>query len=154
MLIGQYQSKLTEGNRIAVPKKIREELGDRMIVARWYESCLVLVSFEKWRKFLNRLIGKPGILVSPVRDVDRFILASAFEISVDNQGRFVLPDSLIEYSQIKSEVVFIGLGDRAEIWSQEKWEVLEKVAERKAAKAIEVIAKRGRIDVKRNSNED
>lgn len=140
MLIGQYSSKLTDNKRISVPKKIRDELGDEMVIAKWYEGCLVLVSKENWQNLISRLIGKETIVISPVRDIDRFILASAFEISLDGQGRFVLPENLILYAQVVSEVAFIGLGDRVEVWAQDKWRELEKNAEEKASLAIEKIA--------------
>lgn len=141
MLIGQYSSKLTDNKRISVPKKIRDELGDEMVIAKWYERCLVLVSKENWQKLISRLIGKETIVISPVRDIDRFILASAFEVSLDGQGRFVLPENLMLYAEVVSEVAFIGLGDRVEVWAQEKWQELEKNAEEKAAVAIEKLAK-------------
>src|SRR3989344_8788463 len=111
MLIGQYISKLTEGNRVAVPKKIREELGVEMVVAKWYESCLVLVSIVNWQKLITRLIGNTELIISPVRDIDRFILASAFEVSLDGQGRFVLPESLIDYASFENDLIFVGLGE-------------------------------------------
>lgn len=141
MLIGQYSSKLTENKRISIPKKIRDELGDEMVIAKWYEGCLVLVSKENWQKLIRRLIGKETIVISPVRDIDRFILASAFEVSLDRQGRFVIPENLMNYAEVKNEVVFIGLGDRAEVWAQEAWRELTKDAESKASVAIEKIAK-------------
>ena len=140
MLIGQYSSKLTDNKRISVPKKIRDELGDEMVIAKWYEGCLVLVSKENWQKLISRLIGKETIVISPVRDIDRFILASAFEVSLDGQGRFVLPENLMLYAEVVSEVAFIGLGDRVEVWAQDKWRELEKNAEEKASLAIEKIA--------------
>ena len=108
MLIGQYVSRLTDKNRISVPKKIREELGEEMIIAKWYEGCLVLVSKENWQKLIKRLIGEAKLIISPVRDIDRFVFASAFEADLDGQGRFVVPESLINYSGIKDEVVFVG----------------------------------------------
>ncbi len=141
MLIGQYKSKLTEKNRILVPKKIREELGDEMIIARWYEGCLVLVSSLSWQKLIKRLVGETKMIISNVREIDRFILASAFEVNLDSQGRFVLPEVLLGYSGIKEDVVFLGLGDRVEIWSLEKWLDFEKEAEKKAYLALEKIAK-------------
>ena len=144
MLIGQYTSKLTDKNRVSIPKKIREELGSEIIAAKWYEGCLVLVSKENWQKLLKRLIGKATIIISPVRDIDRFIMASAFEVGLDRQGRFVLPDNLMKYANIVSEVVFIGLGDRVEIWAADAWSELEKNAEGKASVAIEKIAKEGK----------
>ena len=141
MLIGQHTSKLTDKNRISVPKKFREELGSEMIIAKWYEECLVLVSRENWQKLVRRLIGDARIIISPVRDIDRFIFGSAFEADLDNQGRFVLSESLINYARIETEVVFVGLGNRVEIWSAEAWKELEEIAEKKASKAIETIAK-------------
>ena len=140
MLIGQYVSKLTDKDRIAVPAKFRQELGENLIVAKWYENCLVLVSKESWEKLLKRLVGISEIVVSPVRDVDRFILGSAFEVSLDKQGRFVLPDVLQSFANIKEEVVFVGLSDRVEIWAGKKWLELEETAEDKASRAIEKVA--------------
>jgi MraZ protein len=142
MLIGQYRSKLTEKNRVAVPKRFREELGDDLVIAKWYEGCLVMVDKDGWQRLLERLVGNTKFVIEPVRDIDRFVLGSAFDISLDSQGRFVLPDILSEYSQINSEAVFLGLGDRIEVWSDEKWSEVESGAEEKASRAIERIAKR------------
>ena len=140
MLIGQYKSKLTDKERIAVPKKIREVLGEELIIAKWYESCLVLVSYDTWQGLVKRLTGGSELVTAPVRDIDRFIMGSAFEIKLDSQGRFVLPEALRLYSGISEEVTFVGLGDRVEIWPSGKWKELEEVAEKKASEAIESIS--------------
>ena len=142
MLIGQYTSKLTDKGRISVPKKFRQQLGEELIVAKWYESCLVLVPKGDWKKLLRRLVGLTDLVISPVRDIDRFILGSAFEVKPDKQGRFIVPEPLLEYAEIESEAVFVGLTDRVEIWSLERWKLLEERAEEKASQAIERIAKR------------
>ncbi|MBU0569871.1 division/cell wall cluster transcriptional repressor MraZ [Patescibacteria group bacterium] len=141
MLIGQYLSKLTDKDRVAIPKKIRQELGEGLVIARWYENCLVLVSIDSWQKLLTRLTGKSKLITSPVRDIDRFILGLAFEIKLDAQGRFIMPKILLNYANIKEDVVFVGLGDRVEVWSIEEWQKLEASVEKKAAEAIEKIAK-------------
>jgi len=142
MLIGQYTSKLTEGQRLSIPKKFRSELGEELITARWYEGCLVIISKDNWSKLQKRLIGNTTLVTEPVRDIDRFIMASAFEIKLDDQGRFVVPEGLLTYSKITGEVVFIGLDDRVEVWAQDIWSEAEKGAEAKASEAIEKIAKR------------
>ena len=113
-----------------------------MILAKWYEGCLVLVSRQNWQDLIKRLTGEGRIITSPVRDIDRFILASAFEVSLDGQGRFVLPESLIDYASFENDLIFVGLGERVEIWQLARWRDLEKLSEEKAAKAIEKIAKR------------
>lgn len=142
MLIGQYTSKLTNKGRISIPKKFREELGNNLVISRWYENCLVLVASDNWRKLQNRLTGENVLVTSTVRDIDRFILGSAYEINLDFQGRFVLPELLLEHSGITDEAVFVGLNDRVEIWSKTKWIELEKSVEQRANVAIEKLAKK------------
>ena len=48
-------------------------------------------------------------------------MASAFETEEDNQGRILLPQELRDYAQIKKQIVFIGVGNRMEIWAEEVW---------------------------------
>ena len=52
----------------------------------------------------------------------RFLFSSAIEIEEDNQGRFLLPSNLKTYANINKEVVFIGVGNRIELWASERWE--------------------------------
>lgn len=140
MFLGQYSSKLTDKDRLAVPKKFRNELGSDLVVARWYETCLVLVAKEKFDRLKFRLTGGERLVISPVRDIDRFFLGGAYEIKLDNQGRFIVPGALLTYGEIKEEVVFVGLGDRVEIWAMQKWVELEKVSETRAKQALEKIS--------------
>ena len=51
----------------------------------------------------------------------RFIFGSAVYLEIDEQGRFVLPTNLKEYSEIADEGVFLGLGRWVELWGLEKW---------------------------------
>ncbi len=122
MLIGSYQSNLGDKRRVAVPKKFIESLGEKPIIAKWYENCLVLVSQEFWEKLLNRLTGGKKTASLGVRDIERFILGSAYEVEPDTQGRIIIPELLAHYGGLKQEVVFIGLGDRVEVWSKEAWD--------------------------------
>jgi MraZ protein len=69
----------------------------------------------------------------------------AYEVKLDKQGRFVIPEVLADYAEIKDEVVFVGLGDRVEVWPDKIWSSLEKEAQEKADKALERIAKDKRI---------
>ena len=130
--------------RVALPSKFRKELGENPIVARWYEGCLVVVSKGNWKALLARLTGKVGIITQPVRDTDRFILGSAFEIDPDDQGRVVIPKSLSDYAGLKKEIIFLGLGDRVEIWNREAWEKREDYVAKYAADLIEKLGRNER----------
>lgn len=122
MIIGSYSLNLGDKRRVAVPKKFLAELGTKPILAKWYENCLVLVSEEFWDQLLSRLTGGRKTVGIGVRDIERFILGSAFEVEPDRQGRIIIPEILAEYAEFKKEIVFVGLGDRVEIWSKQVWD--------------------------------
>lgn len=144
MLIGNYSTKISQANRIAVPNSFRKELGKTFVIAKWYENCLVLVSSESWSELLKRITGGTQFVTQSVRDTDRFILGSAFELTTDAQGRTVLPKSLVDFAKLHDEVVFIGLGDRIEVWDRAEWEKREKYVAENAAQLLESIANNGK----------
>ncbi len=140
MLIGHYYVKITDKNRTAVPKRFREEFGKNAVCDKWDEGCLVIVSECAWQELLGRLTGKSEIITKSVRDTDRFILGSAFEVEFDSQGRFVIPKSLKEYAGLKKEVVFVGLNDRVEVWDAGAWQKREKYVQERSADLVEKLA--------------
>lgn len=137
MLIGEYESKLGEKNRVAVPKKFRSELKGNVIITRGYENCLILVDTDRWKELVKSLEIRP-LLSASVRDLKRFLVGGAYEVDFDNQGRFVLSQALIEFASLSNEVVFVGIENWIEIWSKDKW--LEKIT--KLATEVEDIAER------------
>jgi MraZ protein len=141
MLVGQYETKLSAKRRVAIPYKIRKELGKGIIIARWYEGCLVMIGEEGWSELSYKLTKTAMFVTQPVRDTDRFILGSAFEVIPDAQGRVVLPQNLATYAKMKDEVVFVGLGKRVEIWDKDMWTKREAYIAENAAEYIEKIAK-------------
>ena len=82
------------------------------------------------------------MIIEPIRETEHFIFASAYEVEVDDQGRVVLPDRLISYSNLGEQVYFLGVGDRLEIWNKEIWDEKEKFVAKEAPAYIEELAKR------------
>lgn len=140
MLIGSYLSVLGEKRRTAIPKKFLIELGDELVLAKWYEDCLVLANKNFWNHLLDRLTGGLKVASLGVRDIERFILGSAFDIEVDEQGRIVIPEVLAKFANLGGELIFIGLGDRVEVWNRETWETKEKEIAKTTKEYIELLA--------------
>ena len=49
------------------------------------------------------------------------MLSSSYEVEEDKQGRFVIPANLKEFAKINKNIVFVGVGQRLELWSEENW---------------------------------
>lgn len=122
MLTGSYLGVLSDSRRVAVPKKFLQDLGDSPVIAKWYEDCLVIVSSEFLSILITKLTGEKVSADLGVRDIERFILGSSFEIEPDEQGRIIVPEILAIYANLDKEVVFVGLVDRIELWSKTVWD--------------------------------
>lgn len=140
MFLGTYQGVLSPKHRVAIPKKFLSQLSETIILAKWYEGCLVLISDTGWDALLKRLRGSTEIATRPIRDTDRFILGSAFDLIPDEQGRVVIPQPLVRHAGLGPTIVFIGLGEKVEIWDEAKWQEKEKDVSEHAAELIEEIA--------------
>ena len=120
MIIGEFQNKLGAKNRLALPKKFRDQMGTKIIATRGYEDCVIVVNSNQWKNLLKIFDNKP-FTTSRVRDTRRFLIGGASEIDLDKQGRFVVPKNLKSFAGIKNEVVFVGLVDWVEIWDIKSW---------------------------------
>jgi len=120
-LIGQYQVKVSSKGRLAFPKRFRQVLGEKIIVTRGYEGCLIAISQKEWQVISSATENKPFIF-GPTRDTARFLLGNATLVELDEQGRFVIPPHLRQYGEIGQEAVFLGLSRYVEVWSKNKWE--------------------------------
>lgn len=143
MLLGRYYSQVSEKGRLALPAKFRQEIGEKIFIARWYEGCLVIVGKDGWEKFISRLARRSDVLTKPIRFVERFIFSTASEVDLDDQGRFVLPSFLRETGGINAgdEVIFLGLVDRVELWNKSIWEKEEEKMKEESEKMLEAIAR-------------
>lgn len=121
MLIGEYETKIGEKKRIAIPKKFIKELGSNLILTRGYEGTLVLVNKKMWEKIAKEVING-SFINKNIRDTTRFLVGGASEIKADSQGRFVIPNSLYKYGEFEKEAIFVGLYNWIEIWDKEKWQ--------------------------------
>ncbi|AKN33978.1 cell division protein MraZ [Clostridium carboxidivorans P7] len=120
MFIGEYEHALDNKNRIIIPSKFREELGSKFILTKGLDGCLYAYPLDEWSVLENKLRKLP-LTNKNARAFVRFFFSGANEMELDKQGRTLIPQSLLEYGEIKKEIVSIGVSNRLEIWSKEKW---------------------------------
>ena len=116
-----HRNKIGEKKRIALPKKFRDELGDSIILTRGYEGALIIVNKKMWENIAKDVIHG-SFINKDIRDTSRFLVGGASEIKLDSQGRFVIPEALFDYANLKTDIVFLGLVNWIEIWDKNKWE--------------------------------
>ena len=124
MFYGEYEHTLDRKGRLIVPSKFREvaqaHYVEKFFVTRGLDKCLFFFTEEEWKiqeaKFKSLSFTKPE-----ARKFNRLYFSGACELTVDKQGRVLIPKYLKDFAGIKHDVVVIGVSNRIEIWAKEKW---------------------------------
>ena len=136
MLMGEYHHNIDEKNRLVIPNKYRDELGTEFIITRGIEKCLYVYSKTEWEKLVNKLNTLP-FTKKDARAFSRSFFSGATVCEFDKSGRINIASPLVSYADLTKECVVIGVNDRLEIWSSDRFnafmdeneEKLEDIAE-------------------------
>lgn len=121
MFMGEYHHNIDDKNRLIIPSKFRDELGDEFIITRGIDACLFVYSKSSWQKIVDKLETLP-FTKKDARNFNRFFLSGATAVELDKQGRAGISQTLTNYAALDKECVVIGVGDRLEIWAKENWD--------------------------------
>lgn len=120
MFMGEYHHSIDTKGRIIVPSKVRDGLGENFIVTRGLDGCLFLYPKCEWDKIINKYKELPD--TKDKRQFMRIFLSGATICEYDKQGRINIPNPLIEFAKLEKDCIIIGVDEKLEIWSKERWE--------------------------------
>ena len=115
MLMGKFTHNLDAKNRLFIPAKHRDQLGETFVITRNIDKCLSVFSMEEWEKYTDKLEQLP---TTQAREIARFIYSNAADVQPDSQGRVLIPAELLAYAGIAKGAVVVGCGRHAEIWAE------------------------------------
>lgn len=122
MLLGTYEPGYSGTGRVALPKKIRDELsGNRIVITTGFEACLTGFDEKTWNDVVKPELEKPFFSDEEARRMRRKMCVNAMIVQIDSQGRIVLPDNMLSYAHIEKTITVIGAGDHFEIWDSAAW---------------------------------
>ena len=142
MFLGEYEYKIDEKGRAPIPPKFRRELKEGVVLTLGIESCINLYTLAEGKKVAATL--KTGSITrSKLKRLNRDIVATAFNLNIDGQGRIALPVPLREYAGIEDEVVIVGANTYLELWNKEQWEEERTISQEQAWQIIESLEQHG-----------
>lgn len=123
-LTGTYERNLDDKQRLAVPKRLKEQFGEgeltSLFVAPGTEKSLFLYSPQAFNTLAAKLSEKATNRVE-IRNYLRLFYAQAEEVPLDSQGRIRVPERLVAFAELKKDLVVLGVHDHAEVWDKDVW---------------------------------
>jgi len=117
---GESRNSIDQKNRLSIPAKYRKALSpvnnNTFVLTRGFDQCLILYPLDEWKKVEEQLGSLSSIKVRH-RNFVRSIVRCAIHVKYDSQGRIAIPDNLLQYAKIDSNVAVIGMIKKIEIWS-------------------------------------
>ena len=127
--IGEYNFVVDSKNRVNIPSPFRQQLKksdkNTFVLTRGIDSCIWIYPITEWKKIQNEL-QQLSSLSKTNRIFLRNHLRHANILKFDKQGRFVLPQSLIDYASIKKDITIIGVLNKIEVWNSTLLQKIDK----------------------------
>ena len=121
MFFGNYSHSLDEKGRLVIPKKMREELGNKIFIMKGFDGALAIYQLSAYDKVMEEL-QKYSFNKKENRDYLRLKLASIVDLDVDKLGRVQFPTAVVNKYHINKDVVVLGAGDHIEVWDKARYE--------------------------------
>ena len=116
---GHAYAQLDEKNRVRIPVQFKEDLGESPYLIIGANNALYFFTadgYEQMRSEFGRAVS--GAEAAAIRMMNMY----TYRVHYDNQGRYLLPQVLVDYAKINKDVIFSGNGDKVELWSKEEYD--------------------------------
>ena len=125
--LGNIEAKTDAKGLVFLPSTFRKVLqasGEESLVMRKdiHQKCLVLYPESVWNERVDALRARISEWDDEGKMLLRQYMKEAEILTLDGNGRFLIPKRYLQMAEIAQTVRFIGLTDTIEIWAAEKAE--------------------------------
>jgi MraZ protein len=125
--LGNIEAKTDAKGRVFLPavfRKVLQASGEELLVMRKdiHQKCLVIYPESVWNERVDALRARISEWDDEGKMVLRQYMKEAETLTLDGNGRFLIPKRYLQMAEIDQTVRFIGMTDTIEIWAAEKVE--------------------------------
>jgi MraZ protein len=150
--IGDFECKADVKGRVVMPAAFKKALGDadaRFVVRKdLFEKCLVIYPYTYWEEELVRLRSRLNSYNREHKQFLRDFFRGSAEVTLDANGRVLIPRRLMELVGAGREIVLVGVDRCIELWSLEVYQSMGDESERLAGQAELFLGENGAADEK------
>ena len=120
--LGNIEAKMDAKGRAFLPAVFRKILqtasGERLVLRKdVFQPCLVLYPESVWNEQMDALRQRLNRWNKQHQQVFRQFVSEVEVLTLDGNGRFLVPKRYLRMADIEQDIKFVGMGDTIEIWS-------------------------------------
>ena len=136
MFLSSFENKIDKKGRVSVPATFRSHLNSMgyngfVSYPSFNHSALEACSQDRIEKLSNTIDT-----LNPFEEKRDFfatsILSECENLQFDTEGRISLSEKLLNHAKIKSNILFVGLGETFQIWEPKNFDKFKLIARKKA----------------------
>ena len=125
--LGNIEAKTETKGRAFLPAAFRKVLQmnseERLVLRKdVFQSCLVLYPESVWNEQMDQMRARLNRWNRQHQQVFRQFVSEVELLTLDGNGRFLIPKRYQRMAEIEQDIKFVGMGDTIEIWSNKKAE--------------------------------
>ncbi len=119
--LSTYTNKVDAKGRISIPARFRQVVAEGdfpgvVIFPSFTAPCLEGVSMQRMEELAEMIDAEFDPFDETYGAFAHSILADAYELTFDGDGRVLFPEELLDHANIGDHATFVGLGKRFQIW--------------------------------------
>jgi len=118
--VGNFPRSLDVKGRVILPSRMRTHFEEHGYLTPGADGCLALWPEEEFELEAERQHAKDALGPEARNDL-RDWAALVTRVEFDRQNRMPVPSELREIADLEQEVLFVGVLDRVELWSPQRW---------------------------------
>ena len=133
MFRGHSERNLDPKGRLMLSPEFREEVlkgspQGRLVLTTFPDKCVVGYPMPEWER-IEQTLQQGNRLDTRFRNIQRLLLSGAEDVTIDKQGRILVPPSLRSYARLDRDVIVAGVGIKFELWDKETFEARRRATE-------------------------
>jgi MraZ protein len=119
--VGRYDRTLDAKGRVILPARLRGFFESSGYLAPHEDGCIALWTDDEFGREADRQHAREAEGQGARQEVREWF-SHVSRVELDSQGRMAIPGDLRTHAELDSDVLFVGVHDRVELWSRHRWE--------------------------------
>ncbi len=121
MFLGHHFTKLKKSNRLSFPSNWKKTISSGVYLTQGFDQNILILTPNTFQEIYTRITAL-NITDPLARLLLRMFLSTASYIESGENETISLPQNLLGYANLDSNVVVVGQGEYVEVWSSDLWQ--------------------------------